>query len=139
MGKANRRSAEIAERPIHNIRLMEAGMKKFYFVAMIVGAVTPLYLFTQHFAARGFSLSDFVVASFPNPAASGLVADLILSATLGLIVFGREARALGVRGFWAVALGTLLIGLSFGLPLYLYLRESRFEVEKSHSYRATTP
>jgi hypothetical protein len=106
-------------------------MKKFYLVAMIVGAAAPLYLFSQHFAARGFGLSDFVAAWFPNPAASGLVTDLILSATLGLIVFGREARALGVRGFWAVVLGTLLIGFSFGLPLYLYLRESRFEADKS--------
>ena len=113
-------------------------MKKFYLVAMIVGAAAPLYLFSQHFAARGFGLSDFVAASFPNPAASGLVADLLLSATLGLIVFGREARGLGVRGFWAVVLGTLLIGFSFGLPLYLYLRESRLEVERNHSYRAAT-
>src|SRR5262249_500045 len=107
-------------------------MKKFYLVAMTVGAAAPLYLLSQHFAARGFGLSDFVAASFPNPAASGLVADLILSALLGLIVFGREARSLGVRGFWAVVLGTLLIGFSFGLPLYLYLRESRFEAERSN-------
>ena len=106
-------------------------MKKFYLVAMIVGAAGPLYLLSQHFAANGFGLSYFLAAAFPNPAASGLVVDLILSATLGLIVFGREARALGVRGFWAVVLGTLLIGFSFGLPLYLYLRESRCEAERS--------
>ena len=106
-------------------------MKKFYLIAMIVGAAGPFYLLSQHFAANGFGFSNFLAAAFPNPAASGLVADLILSATLGLIVFGREARALGVRGFWAVVLGTLLIGFSFGLPLYLYLRESRFEAERS--------
>ncbi|HKQ78283.1 MAG TPA: DUF2834 domain-containing protein [Blastocatellia bacterium] len=114
-------------------------MKKFYLVAMIIGAAAPLYLFSQHFAVRGFGLSDFVIASFPNPVASGLVTDLIISAALGLIVFGREARALGVRGFWAVALGTILIGFSFGFPLYLYLRELRSEASKSHSYRAATP
>ena len=114
-------------------------MKKFYLVAMIVGAAAPLYLFGQHFAAHGFGLSDFVAASFPNPAASGLVTDLILSALLGLIVLGREARSLGVRGFWAVVFGTLLIGFSFGLPLYLYLRETRLEVERGRSYRAATP
>lgn len=114
-------------------------MKKFYLVAMIIGAIAPLYLFSQHFAAHGFGLPDFLSAAFPNPAASGLVADLLLSATLGLIVFGREARQLGVRGFWAVVLGTLLIGFSFGLPLYLYLRESRPGAESSHSYRAATP
>jgi len=110
-------------------------MKKFYLVAMIIGAVAPLYLISRHFAAHGFGLPNFLNAAFPNPAASGLVADLLLSATLGLIVFGREARALGVRGFWAVVIGTLLIGFSFGLPLYLYLRESRAEIEWSHSCR----
>ena len=113
-------------------------MKKFYLVAMIIGAAAPLYLLSQHFATRGFGLSDFVAASFPNPAASGLVLDLVLSAALCLIVFWREARALGVRGFWAVVLGTLLIGLSFGLPLYLYLRESRIEAERNHPCRAAT-
>ncbi|MBO0726929.1 MAG: DUF2834 domain-containing protein [Blastocatellia bacterium] len=113
-------------------------MKKLYLVAMVIGAAAPFYLFGQHFAARGFGFSDFVAAAFPNPAASGLVADLILSATLGLIIFGREARALGVRGFWAVVLGTLLVGFSFGLPLYLYLRESRLKAERNCSYRAAT-
>src|SRR5215475_15256498 len=114
-------------------------MKIFYLVAMIVGATAPFYLISQHFAAHGFGLSNFLAAAFPNPAASGLVTDLILSAILGLIAFGREARALGVRGFWAVVLGTFLIGFSFGLPLYLYLRELRSEAAKSHSYRAATP
>lgn len=104
-------------------------MKKFYLTAMIIGAALPLYFFSQHFAAHGFGLSDFLAASFANPAASGLAADLLLSATFGLIVFGMEAKRLGVRGFWLVVLGTLLIGFSFGLPLYLYLRESRAETK----------
>ncbi len=110
-------------------------MKKFYLIAMIIGAAIPLYFFGQHFAANGFGLSDFLAASFANPAASGLVADLLLSATFGLIVFGLEAKRLGVPGFWLVALGTLLIGFSFGLPLYLYLRESRAETEKTLSFQ----
>jgi|SRR5262245_12946729 len=114
-------------------------MKKFYLAAMVIGAAAPLYLLSRHFAAHGFGISDFVTASFPNPVASGLVTDLLLSAALGLIVFGREARALGVRGFWAVVAGTLLIGFSFGFPLYLYLRELRFEAGKNNSYRAAPP
>jgi hypothetical protein len=100
-------------------------MKRFYLVAMIVGAALPLYFFGAHFAAHGFGLAAFLQQSFATPAASGLVTDLLLSATLGLIVLGREARQLGVRGFWLVVLGTFLIGFSFGLPLYLYLRETR--------------
>ena len=104
-------------------------MKKFYLIAMIVGAAAPLYLFGKHFAANGFGISEFVTASFPTPAASGLVTDLLLSVALGLIVFGREAKKLRIRGFWMVVAGSCLIGFSFGLPLYLYLRESKLEAE----------
>ena len=100
-------------------------MKRFYLLAMMVGAALPLYLFSLHFATHGFAPEAFLQATFATPAASGFAADLLLSATLGLIVLGREARQLGVRGFWLVVLGTCLIGFSFGLPLYLYLRETR--------------
>jgi hypothetical protein len=112
-------------------------MKKFYVIAMIIGAAAPLYLFSQHFAASGFGLGAFISASFPNPAASGLVADLLLSATLGLIVFRLEAKRLGVRGFWMVVISTFLIGFSFGLPLYLYLRESKSEAERSKRWTSS--
>lgn len=102
-------------------------MKQLYLIAMIIGAALPLYFFTQHFAAHGFGLPAFVKAAFVNPVAAGATSDLLLSALLGLIVMGRDARRLGVRGFWLVVLGTVLIGFSFGLPLYLYLRETRVE------------
>lgn len=103
-------------------------MKKLYLIAMIIGAALPLYFFTQHFAAHGFGLPAFLAAGFANPVAAGAVADLVLSALLGLIIIGRDAKRLGVRGFWLVVLGTVLIGFSFGLPLYLYLRETRAQV-----------
>ena len=105
-------------------------MKRFYLVAMIIGGAAPLYILSRHFATNGFGFTEFLNASFPNPAASALVTDLIICALLGLIVFGREARSIGVRGFWAVILGTFLIGFSFGMPLYFYLREARLEAKE---------
>lgn len=100
-------------------------MKKLYLIAMIIGAALPLYFFTQHFAAHGFALPAFFGAAFANPVAAGLAADLLLSVLLGLLIIWRDAKRIGVRGFWLVVLGTCLIGFSFGLPLYLYLRETR--------------
>ena len=102
-------------------------MKKFYLLAMVLGAAFPLYFFSQHFAAHGFGLSTFVDAAFANSVASGEAADLLLSAVFALFAFGREARDQGVKGFSLVVLGTLLIGLSFGLPLYFYLRATQLE------------
>jgi hypothetical protein len=112
-------------------------MKKFYLAAMAVGAAAPLYLIGGHFAAHGFGLSEFLSASFPNPAASGLVTDLLLSAAVGLTVFGREAKRLGMGKFWMVVAGTFLIGFSFGMPLYFYLKESRAEKERSGQWTSS--
>ena len=51
--------------------------------------------------------------------------DLILTALVLLIFSYREAKKLAMRNWWLVAISTLLIGPSFSLPLYLYLRQDR--------------
>jgi hypothetical protein len=92
---------------------------------MIVGAALPLTLFAIHFAAHGFGFTTLLKESFATPAASAFVTDLLLSATIGLMVMARDARQRGVQRFGIVILATCLAGLSFSLPLYLYLRESQ--------------
>jgi Protein of unknown function DUF2834 len=48
-----------------------------------------------------------------------------------LIVFVQiESRRLRIRGTWMPTLATLVVGVSLGLPLFLYLRETHLE---SHS------
>lgn len=113
-------------------------MKRLYLIAMIIGAALPLYFFAQHFAAHGSGLPAFFGAAFANPVAAGLTTDLLLSVALGLIIIWRDAKRLGVRGFWLVVLGTCLIGFSFGLPLYLYLRETRVEATGINREKAWT-
>jgi hypothetical protein len=102
-------------------------MKRFYFIAMIIGAAIPLYLFTNFFAEHGLDLTAFLDSAFANQASSGLIADLLISAVIALIFIGRDAQKLGIDRVWMVLLGICLIGLSFGLPLYLYFREARTE------------
>jgi hypothetical protein len=57
-------------------------MKSFYLMAAIVGAVIPLALFAEHFAAAGFDAGTFMRAVFANPAASGFVADVLISSVV---------------------------------------------------------
>lgn len=51
-----------------------------------------------------------------------LVAALVL---LGFIV--AEGRRLAMRAWWLPVAGTCLVGVSFGLPLFLWLRERHRE------------
>ena len=53
--------------------------------------------------------------------------DVIVSAVVLWVFVGSEGRRLGVRGLWAPVAASLLVGVSLGLPLFLYLRERRLE------------
>lgn len=102
-------------------------MRRFYFVAMIVGAALPLYFFIGHAAEQGMGLGDFLAGAFANKVSAGLVSDLLISAVLALVFIGRDARALGIRRTWLLVPAVCLVGLSFALPLYLYWREGAAE------------
>lgn len=102
-------------------------MKKFYIVATIIGAIVPLYFFINHFAEQGFGLPLFLQLAFANKVSTGLVADLLLSSLVFWAIIGRDAARLGIGKISLLILGNCLIGLSFALPYYLYLREARAE------------
>jgi|SRR5690349_11776057 hypothetical protein len=102
-------------------------MKKFYLLAAIIGAALPLYFFAAYFAEHGFGAMTFVNAIFTNKASTAFAADLLLSALVAFIFVGRDSQRLGAGKAWMMILGTCLVGLSFGLPLYLYFREAQGE------------
>ena len=93
-----------------------------YLALAVWGTVHPMYYFITWFNAEGWSLSAMVDAWHANAAASGLVWDLTIAA-LALTLW--IAAEVAVRRNWEALLAipaTFLIGLSCGLPLYLFLR-----------------
>ena len=95
-----------------------------YLALAIWGAVHPMYYFVQWFQANGFDLMGMVAAWHVNTATSGLVWDLPIAAvTLTLWIIAEGA----VRRNWGALIAipaTFCIGVSCGLPLYLFLRSA---------------
>lgn len=93
-----------------------------YLLLAVWGAVHPMAYFIQWFQAEGFSLTKMVDAWHVNAATSGLVWDLTIAA-IALTVFILSETL--VRRNWIALIAipaTFCIGVSCGLPLYLYLR-----------------
>ena len=93
-----------------------------YLGLAIWGAVHPMYFFGRWFAENGFDLSGMLAAWHSNTASSGLVWDLTIAA-IALTVF--VLAEVSVRRNWSALVAipaTFLIGVSCGLPLYLFLR-----------------
>ncbi len=99
-------------------------MRHVFLGLAIWGAIHPMYYFLTWFRAEGWSLGDMVQAWHVNAASSGLVWDLTIAATaLSLWIIAEVIRNRKFFHLIAIA-ATFCIGVSCGLPLYLYLRST---------------
>jgi hypothetical protein len=93
-----------------------------YLVLAIVGAVVPMWHFVAWFRAEGWSLGGMIAAWNVNSATTGLVWDLTIAAVaLTVWVISECLSRRDWLGLVAVP-ATFCIGVSCGLPLYLWLR-----------------
>ncbi|MBD3670434.1 MAG: DUF2834 domain-containing protein [Gammaproteobacteria bacterium] len=97
-------------------------LSRFYLGSAVVGALVPGTALAIYFQQSGMSPADFGSALFVNPAAAAVTLDLLLSALLFLVWLGVEGRRVGMRRLWVYVPATLLVGLSFALPLFFYFR-----------------
>ena len=99
--------------------------KTLYLALCVVGTVLPLWQFVPFLEQHGLDLRLFFQQLFASPVSSFFGMDVIVSAVvLWCFVFFEGTRA-GVRNLWAPIVASLLVGVSLGLPLFLYLREAR--------------
>ena len=98
---------------------------RLIFLALAIwGAVHPMYYFVQWFNAEGWDLMAMVDAWHVNAATSGLVWDLLIAAVALTVWIIAEVS---VRRNWRALVAipaTFCIGVSCGLPLYLFLRSA---------------
>ncbi len=86
------------------------------------GAIHPMSYFLAWFAENTWSLMAMLEAWHANKATSGLVWDLTIAAlALTAWVLVESLRRRNWKGLLAIPV-TFGIGISCGLPLYLFLR-----------------
>lgn len=113
--------------------------KALYLLLCIAGTILPLYFFAQFLREHGLNARLFVEQLFANSISSFFGTDVIVSAIcLWLFVF-LEGRRLQMKNLWAPIVASLLVGVSFGLPLFLYLRESSAVMQFEKVARASRP
>lgn len=94
-----------------------------YLGLAVIGAIIPMSYFIGWFNENGYSLTAMMQAWHVNQATSGLVYDLTIAA-VALTVW-IIAEVFVRRDYWVAPvsiLATFCIGVSCGLPLYLFLR-----------------
>lgn len=104
-------------------------MQWLFLIIAILGAALPLSYLAPFLMAHGFDLPLLFRQLFQNNISSFFGVDVIISAfALFLFVF-LEGRRRGMKNLWAYVLCTLAVGVSFGLPLFLFFRERKIGAE----------
>lgn len=97
-------------------------LRMLYLALAIWGAIHPMSLIVAHMRVEGTGLEGVTDTWFANAATSGLAWDLVIAAIALTVWILAETW---VRKNWLALLAvpaTFLIGVSCGLPLYLFLR-----------------
>ena len=101
------------------------GMRYVFLLLAIWGAIHPMYWFVTWFQENTWDIMAMVDAWHANAATSGLVWDLTIAAVaLTAFVIAECWQTRRWIGLIAIP-ATFCIGVSCGLPLYLYLRSAR--------------
>lgn len=101
--------------------------KTLYLVLCAVGVLLPYAEFIPWVSHHGLNLSLFIRELLSTRIGAFFGMDVIVSAVT-LVFFTRiESRRLKFQYQWAVILSLLTVGVSLGLPLFLYLREIELE------------
>lgn len=88
-----------------------------------MGVVVPYGFFLLWLPDHGLDFPLFISELLSTRVGAFFGADVIV-ATVALFGFvGADGRRAGAKGLWAPVLGTICVGISLGLPLFLYLRE----------------
>ncbi len=97
-------------------------LRMIWLALAIWGAIHPMYWFLTYMREAGTGLSGLIDAWYVNASTTGLTWDLTIAAiTLTVWIVAEVA----VRKNWLALVAipaTFAIGMSCGLPLYLFLR-----------------
>ena len=102
-------------------------MKNIYLALAVIGTVLPYSQFIPFLRENGLDVRLFVEQLFATRIGGFFGMDVIVSSVVLWVFVRAEGRRLGMRHLWAPLVAILTVGVSLGLPLFLYLRERRLQ------------
>ena len=101
--------------------------KSIYLALALIGLFAPYCFLFKFLAADGFNLQLLSQQLFANNISTFFAVDLIISTLIFWIYMIAETNTLQMKNWWLYILASLIVGLSFALPLFLYFRERQLE------------
>lgn len=102
-------------------------LKSLYLGLCVLGTVLPYSQFIPFLREHGLDFRLFFEQLFSTRVGGFFGMDVIVSSVVLWVLVLTEGRRAGVRRLWAPLVANLAVGVSLGLPLFLYMREAKAE------------
>ena len=101
--------------------------KILYLSLCLLGFALPYSQFIPWVIENGLDMPLFLGQLFANRISGFFALDVLISAVTLIGFIRSEGARLKMRTLWLPIVSVLLVGVSLGLPLFLYLRECELE------------
>jgi hypothetical protein len=97
--------------------------KRLYLALCVAGTLLPYSQFIPFLRQHGLDFPLFLAQLFANRVSAFFGWDVIVSSVVLWALVAIEGRRSRMRHLWAPIAANLTVGVSLGLPLFLYMRE----------------
>ena len=102
-------------------------LRHLYLILCIIGAALPYYEFISFLLENGLDFELFYKQLSASRISGFFALDVVVSAVVLLVFVFVEGKHQGVRNLWLPVIATLAVGVSLGLPLFLYMRQEQMD------------
>jgi hypothetical protein len=102
-------------------------LRHFYLGLCVIGTILPYSQLIPWLVTHGLNFPLFFQELFSTRISGFFALDVIVSAVVLITFVLSESRRLEVSHLWLPILATLLVGVSLGFPLFLYLRQRKLD------------
>jgi uncharacterized protein DUF2834 len=102
-------------------------LRHAYLGLCIAGTALPYWQLVPWVMEHGLNLTLLCHELFSTRIGAFFGLDVVVSAVVLLLFVFVEGRRVAVPLLWAPVLATLLVGVSLGFPLFLYLRQQKLD------------
>ncbi|WP_427158117.1 DUF2834 domain-containing protein [Aliinostoc sp. HNIBRCY26] len=102
-------------------------LKTIYLLLCILGTVLPYSQFLPFLLEHGLDIPLFIEQLFANRISGFFGMDVIVSSLVLWVLVFWEGTRLKMANLWIYIAANLLVGVSLGLPLFLFMRQQQLE------------
>ena len=106
-------------------------LRHVYVMFCVIGTIVPYSELVPWVMEHGLKMPLIFHELFSTRIGAFFGLDVVISGLVLFLFIGAEGRRLSMSALWLPIIATLLVGVSLGFPLFLYLRQRELDTAAS--------